>query len=54
VLDAEREQFTAEQTVVQTRRALLAGTVNLYAALGGGSWSDNDNISQRKITKGNN
>lgn len=54
VLDAEREQFTAEQTVVQTRRALLAGSINLYAALGGGSWADNDNISQRKISQGDN
>jgi len=32
VLDAEREQFTAEQTVVQTRRALLAGTVKLICS----------------------
>jgi len=37
VLDAERERFAAEQALVQTRRALLAGSVNLYAALGGGT-----------------
>lgn len=37
VLDAERAQFAAEQTLVQTRRALLASTVSLYAALGGGA-----------------
>ncbi|TCJ11675.1 efflux transporter outer membrane subunit [Parasulfuritortus cantonensis] len=36
VLDAERAQFAAEQALVQARRALLASTVNLYAALGGG------------------
>ena len=36
VLDAERDRFAAEQALVQTRRALLASTVNLYAALGGG------------------
>lgn len=36
VLDAERTQFAAEQALVQARRALLASTVNLYAALGGG------------------
>lgn len=52
VLDAEREQFTAEQTVVQTRRALLASSVNLYTALGGGSLTDSYNISQRKISQG--
>jgi multidrug efflux system outer membrane protein len=37
VLDAERERFAAEQSLVQTRRALLASMVNLYAALGGGA-----------------
>lgn len=36
VLDAERDRFAAEQALVQTRRALLASAVNLYAALGGG------------------
>lgn len=36
VLDAERGQFAAEQSLVQTRRALLISTVSLYAALGGG------------------
>lgn len=37
VLDAERARFAAEQVLVQTRRALLASSVNLYAALGGGA-----------------
>lgn len=37
VLDAERDRFAAEQALVQSRRALLAGSVNLYAALGGGA-----------------
>jgi outer membrane protein, multidrug efflux system len=36
VLDAERDRFVAEQALVQVRRALLSGSVNLYAALGGG------------------
>lgn len=35
-LDAERDRFTAEQTLVETRRAFLASGVNLYTALGGG------------------
>ena len=37
VLDAERERLTVEQQWVQTRHALLASHVALYAALGGGS-----------------
>ena len=37
VLDAQRELLTAEQQLVQTRRALLSSRVSLYAALGGGS-----------------
>ncbi len=36
VLDAQRELLTAEQQLVQTRRALLSSRVSLYAALGGG------------------
>jgi multidrug efflux system outer membrane protein len=36
VLDAERDRFSAEQALVQLRRALLTSSVNLYAALGGG------------------
>jgi len=36
VLDAERGRFASEQVLVQTRRALLAGMVNLYSSLGGG------------------
>lgn len=39
VLDAERELLTAEQQLVQTRRALLSSQINLYAALGGGTVS---------------
>ena len=37
VLDAERDRFLAEQALVQVRRALLSSSVNLYAALGGGT-----------------
>jgi multidrug efflux system outer membrane protein len=37
VLDAERDRFQVEQVLVQTRRALLVSSVNLYAALGGGA-----------------
>lgn len=35
VLDAQRDLFSAEQQLVQTRRALLSSRVSLYAALGG-------------------
>ncbi len=37
VLDAQRDLLTAEQLLVQERRALLFSRVALYAALGGGS-----------------
>ena len=37
VLDAQRDLLSAEQQVVQIRRALLTSRVNLYAVLGGGS-----------------
>ena len=37
VLDAQRDLLSAEQQVVQLRRALLSSRVSLYAALGGGS-----------------
>ena len=37
VLDARRELLSAEQQVVQIRRALLTSRVSLYAALGGGA-----------------
>ncbi|MBB5984691.1 efflux transporter outer membrane subunit [Sphingobium lignivorans] len=36
VLDAERDRFSAQQQLVQLRRAWLASGVALYAALGGG------------------
>ncbi|WP_157216540.1 efflux transporter outer membrane subunit [Flavisphingomonas formosensis] len=36
ILDAERDRFTAEQNLVELRRAWLASGVALYAALGGG------------------
>ncbi|HZV55407.1 MAG TPA: efflux transporter outer membrane subunit [Rhodocyclaceae bacterium] len=36
VLDAQRELFTAQQSVVATRRAWLATAAQLYKALGGG------------------
>ena len=37
VLDAQRDLLAAEQSLVQTRRALLSARVGLYAALGGGT-----------------
>ena len=37
VLDAQRDLLSAEQLLVQFRRALLSSRVALYAALGGGS-----------------
>jgi multidrug efflux system outer membrane protein len=46
VLDAERDRFAAEQALVQTRRALLASGVSLYAALGGGA-SEADEVPRR-------
>ena len=36
VLDAQRDLFGTEQTLVQLHRAYLASAVSLYAALGGG------------------
>ena len=36
VLDAQRDLLSAQQQLVQTRRAILTSRVNLYAALGGG------------------
>ena len=36
VLDAQRDLFTTEQELVETRRARLSSEVNLYEALGGG------------------
>src|SRR3546814_16537747 len=36
VLDAERNLFIAEQTLIQLRRAELDALVSLYVALGGG------------------
>lgn len=40
VLDAQRDLFEAEQTLVRLRRAHLASGVALYAALGGGFLPD--------------
>jgi len=37
VLDAQRDLLSAEQQIVQIRRALLTSRVNLFTALGGGS-----------------
>ncbi len=47
VLDAERDLFSAEQALVETRRALLSSNVNLYAALGGGADLPEPNMSER-------
>ena len=40
VLDAQRDLFEAEQSLVQLRRAQRASVVALYAALGGGFVAD--------------
>lgn len=37
VLDSQRDLLSAQQELVQTRRALLSSRVSLYAALGGGA-----------------
>lgn len=37
VLDAQRDLFAAQQSLVQVRRYLLSSNVTLYAALGGGA-----------------
>lgn len=37
VLDAQRDLLSAQQQLVQVRRALLSSRVSLYAALGGGT-----------------
>lgn len=37
VLDAQRDLLSAQQQLVQVRRALLSSQVSLYAALGGGA-----------------
>jgi multidrug efflux system outer membrane protein len=36
VLDAQRELFTAEQSLVQTRLQRLTNSVDVYRTLGGG------------------
>jgi multidrug efflux system outer membrane protein len=36
VLDAQRQLFSAQLSLVQTQRQYLVATVNLYRALGGG------------------
>ncbi len=36
VLDAQRDLFLAQQSLIQTRRALLSAVARLYKALGGG------------------
>lgn len=40
VLDAQRDSFAAQQTVVQTRRILLSSAAQLFKALGGGKLDD--------------
>jgi multidrug efflux system outer membrane protein len=36
VLDAQRELFTAQQTLVQVRLLRLTNAIDLYRSLGGG------------------
>ena len=43
VLDAQRDLFSAQQSLIATRRTRLSSEINLYAALGGGD--DNPNPS---------
>lgn len=45
VLDAQRDLLSAEQQLVQTRRAQLTSQVALYTALGGGSFATRPNPS---------
>ncbi len=45
VLDAERDLLAIEQQAVQSRRALLASRVSLYAALGGGTAVDTSPVT---------
>ena len=40
VLDAQRDSFSAQQAVVQTRRILLSSAAQLFKALGGGKLDD--------------
>jgi multidrug efflux system outer membrane protein len=49
VLDAERDQLTAQQSLVQTRYALLTSRVGLYAALGGGMRANKETTSPAAI-----
>jgi len=42
VLDAERNLFVAEQTLIQTRRTELDNLISLYVALGGGTMEYSD------------
>ncbi|MFG6488545.1 efflux transporter outer membrane subunit [Roseateles sp. BYS78W] len=46
VLDAQRDLLAAEQQQVQARRALLASQASLYAALGGGDLTIQEQASQ--------
>lgn len=43
LLDSQRETFTVQQSVLQTRRSLLTATAQLYKALGGDSPADEIN-----------
>lgn len=49
VLDAERELFSVEQALVQTRRAYLASGIKLYTALGGGGGTPNEEDAQQGL-----
>ncbi|UCF24343.1 MAG: efflux transporter outer membrane subunit [Ralstonia sp.] len=45
VLDAQRDLFSADQTLVQTRLARLTNTIDLYTALGGGLQEHNATVA---------
>ncbi len=53
VLDAERDLLAAQQQLVQTRRALLASRVSLYAALGGGRFETRADARDATPTQNN-
>ncbi|MCE5230395.1 efflux transporter outer membrane subunit [bacterium] len=50
VLDAEREQFSAELSLAQSQLSELVSVVQLYRALGGG-WLENEPVAQAAMAK---
>jgi len=52
VLDAQRDLFDTQQTLVQLRRGYFASGIALYAALGGGFSDDADRDPARAVMEG--